>query len=30
MTPGEITRKQRARDPFLEEVFNRGEILYAA
>lgn len=30
MTPQEILRRQRARDPFLEEVLTRGKTLYAA
>ena len=30
MTPEEITQRQRARDPFLEEILTRGEVLYAA
>lgn len=30
MTPEEVTQRQRARDPFLEEILTRGETLYAA
>ena len=30
MTPKEILARQRARDPFLEEVLTRGKTLYAA
>ena len=30
MTPDEVTQRQRARDPFLEDIFTRGETLYAA
>lgn len=30
MTPDEVSQRQRARDPFLEEIFTRGETLYAA
>lgn len=30
MTPEEVAQRQRARDPFLEEIFARGATLYAA
>ncbi len=30
LTPEEVARRQRARDPFIEEVMTRGETLYAA
>lgn len=30
MTPEELTQRQRARDPFVEEILTRGETLYAA
>lgn len=30
LTPREVARRQRARDPFIEEIFSRGETLYAA
>ena len=30
MTPKELTQRQRARDPFIEDVLTRGETLYAA
>lgn len=30
MTPEELARRQRGRDPFLEEILTRGQTLYAA
>ena len=30
MTPQEVAQRQRARDPFIEDILSRGETLYAA
>ncbi len=30
MTPEEVLSRQRARDPFIEEILMRGKTLYAA
>ncbi len=30
LTPDEVAQRQRAHDPFLEEVLARGQTLYAA
>lgn len=30
MTPEEISQRQEARDPFIEEILARGKVLYAA
>lgn len=30
MTPEEVAQRQRAHDPFLEDILTRGETLYAA
>lgn len=30
MTPQEVAQRQRARDPFIEDILTRGETLYAA
>lgn len=30
LTPREVAQRQLARDPFIEEIFARGETLYAA
>src|SRR3990167_8810207 len=30
MTPREVAQRQRARDPFIEDILSRGETLYAA
>ena len=30
LTPEEVAQRQRAHDPFIEEILTRGETLYAA
>lgn len=30
LTPEEVAQRQRVRDPFVEDVFSRGQTLYAA